>query len=36
MIEVHRVPIDKLRSIMTSGEMLLPSVSTCYMALDIF
>jgi len=34
LIEVHRVPLRRLRAIMTSGEMLLPSVSTCYMALE--
>ena len=33
-IEVHRMAIKELRSIMVSGEMLLPSVSTCYMALE--
>ena len=33
-IEVHRFAIKELRSIMVSGEMLLPSVSTCYMALE--
>ena len=34
LIEVHRVSIRQLRGIMTSGEMLLPSVTTCYMALE--
>ena len=33
-IEVHRMSIKELRSVMVSGEMLLPSVSTCYMALE--
>lgn len=33
-IEVHRIGIAQLRQLMVSGDMLLPSVSTCFMALD--
>ncbi|KAK9843778.1 hypothetical protein WJX81_005907 [Elliptochloris bilobata] len=33
-IEVHRVGLAKLRALMTGGDMLLPSVATCFLALD--
>jgi pilus assembly protein TadC len=32
-VQVVRVSIDSLREIMASGDMLLPALSTCYMAL---
>lgn len=35
MIEVHRVPVDTLRKILASGDMLLPSLSTSFMALEL-
>lgn len=33
-IEVHRVSLGELRRVMASGDMLLPSVATCFLALD--
>ena len=33
-IEVHRVGMGELRRLMASGDMLLPSVATCFLALD--
>lgn len=33
-IEIHRVTVEQLRNIMVSGDMMLPSVTTCYLALD--
>lgn len=33
-IEIHRVSLGDLRRIMLSGEMLLPSVTTCFLALE--
>ena len=33
-ITIHRVGIPELRSIMVSGDMLLPSVATCFLALE--
>ena len=33
-IEVHRVGLAELRALMTGGDMLLPSVATCFLALD--
>ena len=33
-IEVHRVDIAQLRQLMTSGDMLLPSLATCFLALE--
>jgi hypothetical protein len=32
--QVLRVPLDEFRRLMVSGEMLLPSITTAYMALD--
>ncbi|KAK9818693.1 hypothetical protein WJX74_007454 [Apatococcus lobatus] len=32
-IEVHRISIAELREIMHSGDMLLPSITTCFLAL---
>ena len=32
--QVVRVSVPELRIIMRSGEMLLPSLSTCYLALE--
>lgn len=34
VIEVHRVGLPELRALMTGGDMLLPSVATCFLALD--
>lgn len=34
-IQVLRVPISELKRIMISGEMLLPSVTTCYLAFEV-
>ena len=34
VIEVQRFSIADLRQLMVSGDMLLPSVATCFMALD--
>ena len=33
-IEVHRMSLGELRRVMASGDMLLPSVATCFLALD--
>ena len=33
-IEVHKVSIRELRAIMVSGSMLLPSITTCFLALE--
>ena len=33
-IEVHRVSIDQLRQLVSSGNMLLPSMATCFLALE--
>lgn len=33
-IEVHRMGLPELRRIMVGGDMLLPSVATCFLALD--
>ncbi|KAF8056760.1 TGD2 [Scenedesmus sp. PABB004] len=33
-MEVLRLPLDEFRRLMVSGEMLLPSITTAYMALD--
>lgn len=33
-IEVHRVSIAELQEIMHSGDMLLPSITTCFLALS--
>ncbi|KAF8056764.1 RD21A [Scenedesmus sp. PABB004] len=33
-MEVLRLPLDEFRWLMVSGEMLLPSITTAYMALD--
>jgi hypothetical protein len=33
-LQVLRVPLDAFRRIMLSGEMLLPSITTAYLALD--
>ncbi|WIA21290.1 hypothetical protein OEZ85_000523 [Tetradesmus obliquus] len=33
-MEVLRVPLDEFKRMMLSGEMLLPSITTAYMALD--
>jgi hypothetical protein len=32
--QVLRLPLDEFRRLMVSGEMLLPSITTAYMALD--
>lgn len=32
--QVLRVPLDEFKRMMLSGEMLLPSITTAYMALD--
>lgn len=34
VIQVMRVDIPRLRSILKSGDMLLPAITTCYMALE--
>ncbi|KAI3436829.1 hypothetical protein D9Q98_006239 [Chlorella vulgaris] len=34
LIEVCRVGLPELRELMMGGEMLLPSITTCYMALE--
>lgn len=33
-IEVSTVSVKKLKELMFSGEMLLPSVTTCFLALE--
>ena len=33
-IEVHLVGLPELRALMTGGDMLLPSVATCFLALE--
>ena len=33
-IEIHRVDIAELQRLMVSGDMLLPSMSTCFMSLQ--
>ena len=33
-ITIHRVGLPELRCIMVSGDMLLPSVATCFLALE--
>jgi len=33
-MQVERVPLPELRRIMLSGDMLLPSVATCFLALE--
>ena len=34
LIEVRRCDVAELKQVLVSGNMLLPSVATCYMALD--
>ena len=34
VIEVHRLDLQELRQLIASGNMLLPSVCTCFMALE--
>ena len=34
LIEVQRYSVPDLQELMVSGHMLLPSVATCFMALD--
>ena len=34
LIEVQRLDIPELQKLMVSGNMLLPSVATCFMGLD--
>jgi hypothetical protein len=33
-VQVLRVPLDEFRALMLSGDMLLPSITTAYLALD--
>ena len=33
-IEVQRVPLGRLRALMHGGDMLLPSLATCWLALE--
>ena len=33
-IEVHRVSVEQLRDMLTSTDMLLPTMATSYMALE--
>ena len=32
---MQRFSVEELRLLVASGDMLLPSVATCYMALDV-
>ena len=34
-IEVHRLSIPELRKLLRTGDVMLPTISTCYMALDM-
>ena len=33
-IEVHRVSVPQLRQLLAHADVLLPTMTTCYMALD--
>lgn len=33
-MEIHRVSLEALHGLLRSGDMLLPSIATCYLALD--
>jgi len=33
-IEIEKVSISELKNIMSSGQMMLPSITTCFFALD--
>lgn len=35
LLQVLRVPMEQFRSIMLSGDMLLPSITTAYLAMDV-
>ncbi len=34
-IEVHRLSIPELRKLLRTGDVMLPTISTCYMALEM-
>lgn len=34
LLQVLRMPLDDFRRLMLSGDLLLPSITTAYMALD--
>lgn len=34
VLQVLRVPLDQFRKVMVSGDLMLPSITTAYMALD--
>lgn len=34
LLQVLRVPLAEFRQLMVSGEMMLPSITTAYMALE--
>jgi hypothetical protein len=34
LLQVLRVPLEEFRSLMTSGDLLLPSVTTAFLALQ--
>ena len=34
LLQVLRVPLDEFKALMLSGDMLLPSITTAYLALD--
>jgi len=34
LIEVHRVGLPELAALIAGGDMLLPSVATCFLALE--
>lgn len=33
-VQVLRVPLEEFKSLMVSGDMLLPSITTAYLAID--